>query len=221
MLPLLHLDLASMCQIALDFSRLDGTDTDNLTDSDVERACRSFTGQSFAYRDEELECLANETHQSLDQILSHQLVYGFTRNQIKRNSLLWFGRRFGSVIITICDKKGQLDPEWMQTLPGFLEYGTDFVGVTDRPYAYWDGHNFHRIYPDAQLGAGGEVLFSDLGNAFGWTVETSDSEDIQEVLDANPDAWVYSIVPTSHEQIVTVNDARCLLLHSRYREVLR
>jgi hypothetical protein len=65
------------------------------------------------------------------------------------------------------------------------------------------------------------VLFSDLGNGFGWTVESSDSEDIQEVLDANPDAWVYSIVPTSHEQIVTVNDTRCLLLHSRYREVLR
>jgi hypothetical protein len=221
MLPLLHLDLARICQIALDFSRLDGASTDHLTDADVERACQAFAGHSFAYRDQELECYASETDQSLDQVLSHQLVYGFTRNPVKRKSLLWFGRRFGCVIITICDPKSQLDPEWMRAIPGFSESGSDFVGVTDRPYAYWDGHNFHRIYPDVQLGAEDEVLFSDLGNGFGWTVETSESEDIQEVLAANPDAWVYSIVPKSHEQIVTVNDTRCLLLHSRYREVLR
>jgi hypothetical protein len=221
MLPLLQLELATMCPIALDFSRLDGTSIDHLTEADIESTCQAFTGHSFAYRDEELERYAGKTDQSLDQVLSHQLAYGFTRNPIKRKCLLWFGRRFGCVIITICDPQNKLDPEWMQAIPGFFESGSDFVGVTDRPYAYWDGHNFHRIYPDVQHGSDGEVLFSDLGNGFGWTVETSDSEDIREVLPANPDAWVYSIVPKSHEQIVTVKDTRCLLLHSRYREVLR
>ena len=34
-------------------------------------------------------------------------------------------------------------------------------------------------------------------------------------------ASLLSIIPMSHDQVVKLNDTRCLLLHSRYREVLR
>jgi hypothetical protein len=217
-LPLLHLEFQILCQTALDFGRLDGSDADSLSDTEIERACQTYTGQSFAFKDEQLENKANNTGQNLDQILSHELLYGFTRNPIKRKSLLWFGRRFGCVIVTICDIKGQLDPQWMCTMTGYFESGSDYVGRTDRPYAYWDGHNFHRIYPDVKMESLGGVLVADFGDGFGWSVGETDAEDISAVLAANPDSWEYSIVPADHEEIVTVNDARCLLLHSRYRE---
>jgi hypothetical protein len=223
MLPLLQLDFSSLCQSALDFSRLDGIEGRALSDAEIERECRAYTGQSFAYRDEDLRGRADTTKQNLDQLLSRELVYGFTRHPVKRKSLLWLGRRYGCVIITVCDGRGQVNPGWLCKITGYFESGNDYVGTIDRPYAYWDGGNLHRIYPEASIRSGPRAHVCDFGNAFGWTAGETDSDDIGEVeetLTANPDAWEYSIVPESHEEVVTVNNARCLLLHSRYREVL-
>ena len=222
MLPLLELSLSALSQSALDFSRLDGLGNRALTDAEVERACRTYTGQSFAFRDQDLQETADQTGQNLDQLLSRHFAFGFTSHPIKRKALLWFGRRFDCVIITVCDNRGQLDPQWMRAVPGFFESGSDYVSTRDRPYGYWDGHNFHRIYPDIQTSSPDRVLVSDFGNGFGWSVAESDTDDIEtvaELLAANPDSWEYSIVPKDHEEIVTINDSRCLLLHSRYHEV--
>lgn len=223
MLPLLQLNLSTLSQSALDFSRLDGFESRALSDAEIERACRTYTGQSFAFRDEELKEVADQTKQNLDQLLSRHFACGFTSHPIKRQSLLWFGRRFDCVLITVSDSRGQLDPQWMRAVPGFFESGSDYVGRTDRPYGYWDGHNFHRIYPDVKISSSDRVLVSDFGNGFGWSVGESDANDIEAVsqlLSANPDSWEYSIVPKVHEEIVSINNSRCILLHSRYREVL-
>jgi hypothetical protein len=224
MLPLLHLDFSLLCQSALDFSLLDRRESRTISEADIEKVCRTYTGKSFAFRDEELQEHAGQTSQNLDQLLSRHFAYGFACHPVKRKSLLWLGRRFECVIITICDSRGQLDPEWMRAIPAFLESGSDFIGNRDRPYGYWDGHNFHRIYPDIQSDTPGRILVCDFGTVFGWHIEETDLEE-EEVVDArlaaNPDAWEYSVVPAIHEEVVTVNDSRCLLLHSRYREVQR
>jgi hypothetical protein len=104
-LPLLQLKFKELCQTGLDLSRLDASDTRNLDDAQIEAACRVYTGQSFAYREEQVQSQAANTGQNLDQLLSRELCYGFSRNPVKSKSLVWFGRRFGCIIITICDAK--------------------------------------------------------------------------------------------------------------------
>jgi hypothetical protein len=219
MLPLLNLDFQALCPTALNLGHVDGSYVDSLTDAEIEKACRAYTGQSFAYREEQLREKAIRSGQNLDQILSHELLYGFTRNPIRRKSLLWLGRRFGCVLITLCDSRGQLNPSWMSSITGYIESAGDYVGETDRPYAYWDSHNFHRIYPDVTVESATGLLVCDFGNAFGWSVGEAESEGISEILAAYPDAWEYSIVAANREEIVSVHGARCLLLHSHYRQV--
>ena len=219
MLPVFDLDLQALCPTALNLSRLDGATVDRLTDAEIEKACRAYTGQSFAYRVEELRDKAIQSGQNLDQILSHELLYGFTRNPIRRRCLLWLGRRFGCVLLTLCSRKGQWNPAWVSSLTGYCESGSDYVGETDRPYAYWDGNNFHRLYPEGTVESSTGMLVCDFGSAFGWSVGEAESEGIAERIAANPDAWEYSIVAANHEEIVSVHRARCLLLHSQYRLV--
>ncbi len=219
MLPVLDLDFQALCSTALDLGRLDGANVDRLTDAEIEKACRAYAGQSFAYYEDELKDEAIRSGQNLDQVVSHELLYGFTRNPIRRKSLLWFGRRFGCVVITLCDRKGQLNPPWMSSSTGYSESSNDFVGQNDRPYAYWDGHNFHRIYPELTVESATGVLVCDFGSAFGWSVGEAELDAISEVLAANADAWEYSLVGANSEEVVSVHGARCLLLHSQYRRV--
>jgi hypothetical protein len=217
MLPLLQLNFGELCRTGLDFSRVDGTDTDALSDAQIEAACRVCTGESYAYREEQLREEAVETGQNLDQLLSRELLHGFTFNPVKRRSLIWFGRRFGCVILTVCVAKGQLSPEWLYSVPGYLESGSDFVGRADRPYAYWDGHNLHRIYPNVQIKSPTGILICDFGNAFGWSLGETEPENVPAILANAPEYWEYSCVPSVHEEIVAVKGTRCVLLHSLYR----
>jgi hypothetical protein len=53
MLPLLQLNFGELCRTGLDFSPVDGTDTDALSDAQIEAACRVCTGESYAYREEQ------------------------------------------------------------------------------------------------------------------------------------------------------------------------
>ncbi|MBS1821142.1 MAG: hypothetical protein JST61_04095 [Acidobacteria bacterium] len=220
MLPLLKLDFSTLCQSGLDLRRIDTFSGRSMSDAEVEATCRAYTGEAFAFQAEDLLVECQSSRMNLDKLLSRSLVAGFTRHPIKRKCMLWFGWRFQSIIITICDSRGQLDPAWMYDLPGYFESGNDFVGNTDRPYGYWDGNNFHRIYPDRQRSNPSKILVADFGNAFGWSVGEANSYDpkeVSKVLEANSDPWLYSIVPESHEEIIKLNNSRCLLLHSRYR----
>jgi len=219
MLPLLQLNFKELTTSALDFGRLDMTDARAVDDAYIEASCRVFTGQSYAFRDELLEQKAIELNQNLDQLISHQLAYGFSKKPVKIKSLIWLGRRFGCVILTVCDAKGRFCPTWPYEMIGYCESGNDFVGLTDHPYAYWDGNNLHRIYPDRKIESPTGVLLCDLGNGFGWSMGETEPEYVPEMSDDNPDAWSYSRVPSDHEQIVTINGARCILLHSHYRDV--
>jgi hypothetical protein len=220
MLPLLQLDFRELCQSALDFNRLNGIDNRSLTDVQIEARCRAWTGESYAYRDEQLRQESVSTAQNLDQILSGELVLGFTTHPVKRTGLIWLGRRFNCVILTVCDSRGQLCPEWMYSIPGYLESGRDFVGLIDKPYAYWDGHNLHRLYPRTRVASENSVLVCDFGNGFGWTVEARHPDHVlDQVLENDPEYWEYSCIPSSkHEEIVTVRDTRCVLLRSFYEQ---
>lgn len=155
--------------------------------------------------------------QTIDQFLSAQLVRGFAMKPIKSPSLIWFGRRFDCVILTVCDPRGRLNPDWLRAIPAFFESGRDYVGRTDRPYAYWDGRNLHRLYPRVSVESPTAILVSDFGNGFGWSVGVCEPEDVAHLAVWDEDNWEYSCAPREHEQIVTVDGARYVLLHSQYQ----
>lgn len=91
------------------------------------------------------------------------------------------------------------------------------MGRTDRPYAYWDGRNLHRLYPKVSVESATAILVSDFGNGFGWSVGVCEPEDVAHLAVWDADNWEYSCAPREHEQIVTVDEARYVLLHSQYQ----
>ena len=221
MLPLLELDFSALCQSTIDFSRLDGLENRTLNDAEIEKTGRTFTGRAFAFRDEELQERADRTKQNLDQLLSRHLAYGFAAHPIKRTSIIWLGRRFDSVI-AVSDKEDSSIPTGCKAFLDSLSLGADTwperiahiaIGMDTistasiqtcrqaRLTVYW--------YQILGMDSAGPWLEADSNGV----------EAVSELLAADPDTWEYSIVQKVHEEIITVNDSRCLLLHSRYREV--
>jgi hypothetical protein len=123
MLLLLELDLKKVCQQGLDFSRLDRIDSRAVSEAQIESLCQVFIGESYAYQGDVLQATAVDSGQNIDQLLSRKLAFGFTRRPMKSKCLVWLGRRsyFNCFLLTVCDLKGRVQPDWMMEISGFYE----------------------------------------------------------------------------------------------------
>lgn len=200
MLPTINLDPATVCAAAYNFSE----------------GRRAFIGHSFAYYLDKLLGVARQQRKSLDRILTETVLDGMAAHPRKTQALFWFCGTNDLVILTVCDLRQKLRPMWMRNAPGYMECGSDYVHLTAKPFLYWDGNNLTRVYPMPEPRRTGQTYLCDLGSLMGYYVGVGDEGAVDCVASADPGYAVYSIVPEAAEEIVTIAQRRCVLLHAFY-----
>ncbi len=203
-------------------------------------------GHSFAYEVDQLRVESRKMRFALDRYLRYHLAQGFTLHPAKQPVLVWLGLRVPCAVLGFTCRRGMYRPGWAAEIPGFFEEGDEELGAWFRPYAYWNGTNLYRLYPDAAFDPAfdnadsdaaekawrdpsGEVteasveaqepqpFLCDLAPMAGWLVSRGDPQAVCDLrAGRHPDSWWYAFVPEEEEEIVRMDGFRCVLLHARY-----
>ncbi len=155
---------------------------------------------------------------NLDSFLVVPIAFRFLEKALKAPVLFWYTPLNDSFIVTVCSKHDVNFMDLLHSLPGYIEYGQDYLKPNARFFLYWDGENLIRIHGLIGLDSSTDCLVADFGNMSGLHVASSDPETYQDIFESPMDYFEYLAVPEEsafvylqNNKTVTVNHALLLM----------
>lgn len=172
--------------------------------------------QTFAYNVNDLLVQYEKKKENADQLFTRAILYGIMSKQPKSKIIFFYSPHSEYTFISIALHKLNSNFFWLQKIPGYCEWGQEYLKENARPFLYWDGNNLHRIYFLPEYKPATRYI-TDFGSLYGLLSSETDEQTYKRIkLNEDGKAWDYSIVPDMHDEIVTVKDNKLVLLHSRY-----
>ena len=178
----------------------------------------SAIGKDFVYRWDPVRESAMQRGLNLDSFLLLPIAARLSEKKLRSPVLFWFTPMNDVFVVTVTSKRNVdfMDP--FHSLPGYAEYGEDYMRPHSRPIVYWDGETVIRTHPVLDATTQGHLV-ADLGNLSGLTVAGSSAEQYKEILENPVDYFEYLAVPEASEQQVcnwngttfTVRHALCIV----------
>lgn len=203
MLPIIDLDVASICEAGFSF----------------------FTsrpqpiGKLFRYDWQAVQDAAEREGLNLDRFLTLRLVSFYAAKRLKPSILIWFAPFPQGFCLTVSCRSNVNLFEALHSsggMPGFLEYGSDFVPQNAAPMFYATGGLLYRTYevidPEED-----ELYICDFGNLFGMDIQQADVGTYQ-AIQKNPRAhFDYSSVPLHPSEEFRFERSSFILHHAYCR----
>jgi hypothetical protein len=176
-------------------------------------SARSNTvGHDFCYDWRRVQAAAQKRGCNLDTFLTIPLASRLTRKELKSPVTFWYSPLGDLFVVTVCSSRhvNFFDP--LYGLPGFAEYGGNYLRPTARPFLHWDGLRVLRVHAlDSKVDT--PCLVADFGNGFGLTVSESDEETYRDIQQNPAEHFEYSAVPRVSPTEVTSNGETLILNH--------
>ncbi len=172
--------------------------------------------QSFVCDFEELSKGISINRENEDRVFTKIILSGIVKKQPKSN-ILFFYTPFSKILkISVATRKLNTDFMWLREIPGYCEYGQDYLNEIAKPFLYWDGKNLIRIYHIPDYNPDNHYI-NDFGSLYGLMSFETNEENYNDIKE-NRDKihYDYSVVPKDPEEIITHKDKKYVLLHSRY-----
>ena len=175
-------------------------------------------GQNFCYDWQRVQTAAKKAYLNLDHFLCLPIGSRLTEKGLKSPVTFWYTPLNKHFVITVCSKRKTdfFDP--LHDLPGYMEYGGDYLRPTARPFLHWDGSRIVRVHA-IESPYDSECLVADFWNLFGLTVSESGESQYNKIRSQPEDYFEYSAVPCETEEDLswkghkfTINHALCLLI---------
>ena len=152
---------------------------------------------SFAYRTEELKQAAFACEMNIDRFLTSSVLQRLLEKSPIEELLFFYTPRDEYILLSVTSRQGKSQCTWLKTVPGFYEFGSDYLDYPSEPFLFWDRHSLHRIYTRPDFSDSNKPLVSDFSCPEGLGVFETD-DDTADNIRKNPlDYWYYSVVPDS------------------------
>ena len=174
---------------------------------------RAAIGKDFVYRWEPVRVSAMQRGLNLDNFLVLPIAARLSDKKLRSPVLFWFTPMNDVFVVTVTSRRNVdfMDP--LHSLPGYTQYGEDYLRPHARPIVYWNGVEPLRTHP--MLGnAPGGFLVADFGNLFGLNVAESSAEQHREILENPVDYFEYVAIPDTPEQVCNWNGETFILQHA-------
>ncbi len=191
-------------------------------DIDVAKHCRAAVqlssgqpepiGEAYCFEWGAVADAAREAGQNLDRFLTLRLAGHFALKRSRSSVLVFYTPVQGHIIMTVCSTTRLSMIDALHSMPGYLEYGQEFVPPTARPFILYDEQCLYRTYLTQGRPTESHYI-CDLGNLFGLSVDAVD-EPGYEIVTAGPNSDVdYSVVPLEPTEEVWTGGATITLHH--------
>ncbi len=185
---------------------------------------RVVRGHSYLYDLDKIRADAARVRLHLDTWLTHRVTLQFHKHHPRQAFLLFLstGRAYDGrdfVRLTLSERSGILECEWLNEIPGFFDYGREGLPPNASLWASWNGAAFCRVH-DFLDGQPSGLMTVDIGGMGGIAIFTNVSEDDYESIKNDPiERWDYSPIPRDFiEQIVDGADS-VPLRHLAFRSI--
>lgn len=169
-------------------------------------------GEAYCFEWGAVADAAREAGHNLDRFLTLRLAGHFARRRPRSSVLIFYTPVQGHIVMTVCAKRRLAVIDALHSMPGYLEYGQEFVPPTARPFILFDGQRLYRTYLTQDRPTESHYI-CDLGNLFGLSVDAVDEPGYEIVL-AGPNSEVdYSVVPMEPTEEVRTDGATITLHH--------
>lgn len=177
---------------------------------------KSPIGSAFWFSWAPVLTAAEKERTNLDMFLTRKLAEFLNDKKAKATLLIFYTPVDDRFVLTICSRKS---PDFLKVLhstagmPGYLEYGQDYVPSTAKPFLYYAGLQIFRVYqvenPQADA-----FYVSDFGNLFGLITSVADEESYTDIKNNPTDYLDYCAVPTDPTTQLTTGDSNITIHHA-------
>jgi len=116
-------------------------------------------------------------------------------------------------VLSVCSKRDTNLLNILSSLPGYLEYGRDYLPALAVPFIFWGGLQVYRLYC-VQEQPTASYYICDFGNLFGMRVEEAQWHDYERIR-KQPEQYIdYSAVPVEPSEEIEANGINFILQHA-------
>jgi hypothetical protein len=201
MLPLIEINYKKVCQIVQDYA----------SPGYFRTVVKSFVCDCDKLSKE--IAIINENE---DRVFTQIVLSGIIEKQLRSNILFFFTPFSKMIKISVATLRMNTNFMWLRNLPGYSEYGQDYLVDIAKPFLFWDGNNLIRIYdiPDYDPN---KYYINDFGSLYGLCSTETDPENYNDIKEnRGKEYFDYSVVPKNPEETIIHNDKKYILLHRRY-----
>ncbi len=173
-------------------------------------------GDAYWFTWNEVLDAAREEAMNIDRFLTCRLSLFLTKKKPKSNILIFYTPTQDRFVVTVCSRRRVNFLDVLHStagMPGYMEYGQDYVPVTARPFLYYGGMEIFRVY-DVDNPKPGAFYVSDFGNLFGLTTFTVSKDDYVRIKTDVQSHVEYSVVPQLPTEEVKHLGVSVLLQHA-------
>jgi len=144
-------------------------------------------GHDFCFDWHAVSAAAEKQGCNLDDYLCIPLSRRLMAKSLKSPVTFWFAPLGKLFVVTAYSAHNVdfFDP--MLRMPGYVEYGGNYLRSTARPFLHWDGKNLFRVHAIVTPPSGLFIL-ADFGNGFGLDVSETDEDTYCEIRN-NPSMY--------------------------------
>ena len=116
---------------------------------DLETGKSKPIGEGYLFQWDAVLDAAKKQGCNLDTFLTLRLALFVTKKRPKSNILIFFTPTNDRFVLTVCSRRSVSFVDVLHStaeMPGYLEYGQDFVPPKARPFLFYTGMEIFRVY---------------------------------------------------------------------------
>ena len=140
----------------------------------------NVVGHDFCYDWNTVKSAAAKQKCNLDYYLCAPLVKRLLAKSLKSPITFWYAPTGDRFVVTVYSSSNVdfFDP--LHGMPGYVEYGGNYLRPSARPFMHWNGKNVFRVHPISAQPRG-SFLIADFGNALGLNVSESNETTYSDI----------------------------------------
>lgn len=173
-------------------------------------------GDAFWFDWEAVAEAARSQGMNLDRFLTLRLASFFASKRLRSNVLICYAPYQNRFMLSVCSKRQTNFLKVLHSshgMPGYLEYGQDYVPPTAAPFLFYGGMQLYRVYHIRERPSSANYV-CDFGNAFGLCVSESDPDGYERIRDEMGTYVDYSAVPIEPSEEIDLDGTSVTLQHA-------
>jgi hypothetical protein len=156
---------------------------------------------------------AQSAGMNLDRFLTMRIGSFFARKRLRSNVLVCYTPHQDRFVLSVCSKRDTNLLDILSSLPGYLEYGQDYLPSLAVPFIFWGGLQVYRLYC-VQEQPTTSYYICDFGSLFGMHIEEAQRKDYERIR-KQPEQYVdHSAVPVEPSEQIEANGITFVLQHA-------
>ena len=170
-------------------------------------------GDSYWFNWQKVIDAALKEKTNLDKFLTLRIGSFFARKRLRSNVLICYTPYQDRFVLSVCSKYNANLYKVLSSIPGYLEYGRDYLPPLAMPFIFFGGLQIYRLYCIQENPTTSYYIF-DFGCLFGMSVEETQLEDYEQIS-KHPEQYIgYSILPVDPSENIKTNDVDFILQYT-------